>query len=374
VPANLTPCTTPLYSNPNAPLGILTGATDPTGRIDCNQGVVRTRSNSGYSNYNAAQVEFRANNMFKQLTIRSSYTFSKTLDNVSEIFSTFGGGNTVFFAQNPAQQVTGAGEYSFSGLDYPHQWSVLLTEQLPFFKEQHGLMGHLLGGWAISGNYIVASGQRYTPVQGSALASVENLLLNGTDYYDQGYIATFAGVDTAHPFIGNLSAPATSVGIYGADACFLLASTGLEPVCDPSVANQLVSLTAANKTGAGLTSAPVIVTKDQVRFIMNGSEAQSIFGTPFGNSPRNPVQDAITTIGNASIFKSIKLGEHANFEFHTSFLNVFNQANFASVDPVLEDAGFTGAFTGFGDPTQTPSVSNGAPPTRRIIFGGKLTF
>jgi hypothetical protein len=47
---------------------------------------------------------------------------------------------------------------------------------------------------------------------------------------------------------------------------------------------------------------------------------------------------------------------------------MFNQANFTSIDPILEDAGANGAFNGFGDVTQTPSVN------RRIIFGGKLTF
>jgi len=112
VPAGLTPCTTPLFTN------TITGI-DPTGRVDCNQAVVRNRSNTGYSNYQSAQVEFRANNLFKQLTIRSAYTYSKNLDNVSEIFPTFGGGNSIFAAQNPANQINGAGEYSFSGLGYP---------------------------------------------------------------------------------------------------------------------------------------------------------------------------------------------------------------------------------------------------------------
>jgi len=352
VPAGLTPCTTPLFTNSTGTFN------DPNGRLDCTQGVVRTRSNTGFSNYNAAQVEFRANNLFKQLTFRTSYTFSKTLDNVSEIFSTFGGGNSVFFAQNPAQQVTGAGEYSFSGLDYPHQWSILLTEQLPFFKEQHGLTGHILGGWTISANYLVASGQRYSPIQAGAEAAST---ANG-DYYDFGYILNFAGVDTAHPFLGNLNAPATAVGIMCADA---LGAGGCGPTGDATI----LSLNALNKTGDVVT-----VSKDQVRFIINALESQTVFGTPFGNTPRNPVTNAISNIGNLSIFKNIKLGEHANFEFHTTFLNVLNHSNYASVDAVLEDAGLTGAFTGFGDPTQTPSVSNGAPPTRRIIFGGKVTF
>jgi len=359
VPAGLTPCpaSQALFTNAFAPFG----GFDPVGRIDCNQGVVRSRANSGYSNYNAAQIEFRANNLFKQLTVRSSYTYAKTLDNVSEIFSTFGGGNTVFFAQNPAQQVNGKGEYSFSGLDIPHQWSLLATEQFPFFKEQHGLAGHLFGGWGISGNYLIASGQRYSPVQATAIAA---LTANG-DYYDFGYIANFAGVDTAHPFLGNLGAPATAVGIFAADACALFGDPGS---CG-APANQLISFNQLNANNLVAT-----VTNQQVRFIINAGEAQSIFGTPFGNTPRNPVQDAISNIANVSIFKNVKLGEHATFEFHTTFQNAFNHSNFASVDPVLEDAGLTGAFTGFGDPTQTPSVTNGAPPTRRIFFGGVIRF
>jgi len=213
----------------------------------------------------------------------------------------------------------------------------------------------------VSGNYIVASGQRYTPIQGSALAA---LTANG-DYYDFGYISNFAGVDTARPFLGNLSAPSTAVGIFAADACALFGDPGS---CG-APANSLLSFNALNTTGNVVT-----VTNQQVRFIMNGGEAQSIFGTPFGNTPRNPLQDDRTTIGNASIFKNIKLGEHVSFEFHTSFLNVFNQVNFSSIDPFMEDAGLTGAFTGFGDPSQTPSVTSGSPPSRRIIFGGKLTF
>ncbi|HYX53384.1 MAG TPA: TonB-dependent receptor, partial [Candidatus Limnocylindrales bacterium] len=146
VPAGITPC----------PLGAVVPGPGQTqasnalgqGRLNCGQGVLRSRTNGGVSDYNAAQIEFRANNLFKQLTIRTGYTYSKNLDNVSEIFSTFGGATSVAFAQNPFNQT---GERSFSGLDIPHQWTILFTEQLPFFKEQHGFMGHLLGGWSFSG-------------------------------------------------------------------------------------------------------------------------------------------------------------------------------------------------------------------------------
>jgi hypothetical protein len=345
------------------------------GRINCNEGILRTRGNTGYSNYNALQTEFRANNLFKQLSIRTSYTWAKTLDNVSEIFSTFGGGNSSFIYQNPVAP-NGPGEYSNSGLDIPQQWSILFTEQLPFFKEQHGFVGHVLGGWTVSANYLLASGQRYTPTQFFSARAT------GPNYYDTAFTGAFnSGAESARPFLGNLSAPATQVGIFMSDACALFITGGFSsptsPVnmCNPSFVapTTLISLTDLSKALSNpatnvVTFIPSTVTNKQVRFITNAATAQSIFGTPFGNMPRNPVSDAMQNIANASIFKNIKLGEHTNFEFRTTFLNAFNHANFQSVDPILEDAGDHGAFNGFGDPTQTNSI------TRRIIVGGKFTF
>jgi hypothetical protein len=354
VPAGLTPC--PAAS---------AFASVATGRINCNEGIIRTRNNGGYSNYNAIQTEFRANNLFKQLTMRMAYTHSKTLDNVSEIFSTFGGGNSSFIYQNPANP-KGPGEYSFSGLDYPNQWSVLFTEQLPFFKEQHGLAGHVLGGWALSANYILTSGQRYSPTQFFAAR------LTGPNFYDTAFTRGFnSSAESARPFLGSLSAPATSVGMFAGDACALFSFSGTDPLCTGSP-TQLISLTAVGKSGCesdpSIDCPFVPVQNNQVRVIVNSGIAHTVFGTPFGNMPRNPVQDAMQNIGNASIFKNIKLGEHASFEFRTTFLNVFNHNNFTTIDPIVEDAGLTGAFTGFGDVTQNPSIN------RRIIFGGKLTF
>lgn len=342
------------------------------GRANCNLGITRTRNNGGYSDYNGAQVEFRANNLFKQLTIRSAYTYSKTLDNVSEIFSTGAGGNTTTWAQNPFN--TTSAEHSFSGLDIPHQWSILFTEELPFFKEQHGLAGHVLGGWAFSGNYILASGQRYTPVQGfSAFAT------QAGNYSDIGFLGAFVGFDTARPFMGSMSAPQTAIGAFAEDACNVLVIGGLadgtEPICTGlAVTNpgQLVNFTALGKDP---TSAPAAVTSKDVRFIINASRAQTIFGTPFGNMPRNLPQDAITNTANFSVIKRVKMGEHASFEFRMSMLNALNHQNFQSVDAFVEDAGQHSPFFGFGDPSLTNTTypgSNGA--TRRINFGGTIRF
>jgi outer membrane receptor protein involved in Fe transport len=361
VPAGLTPCATSQLVGPGASVAV--------GRANCNEGILRQRTNTGYSYYNALQTEFRANNMFKQLTVRAAYTFSKTLDNVSEIFSTFGGGNTTFTSQNPAN-IKAPGEYSHSGLDYPHQGSFIVTEQLPFLKEQHGAIGHILGGWALSGNYVIASGQNYTPAQLFMASILNQVGANpGQNFYDSGFFGNFnSGVEAVRPFLGNLNAPATAVGVMAGDACNILDS-GAAPTCSLAPTT-LLSLTAMgpNCLSQALPCAVVPVTNQTVRFIINSQTSQGVFGTPFGNSPRNPVRDEITNIANFSIIKNIKLGEKANFEFHTTFLNVFNHPNFGSVDPFVDDAGLHGAFNGFGDVTQTNSTP------RTIYFTGKITF
>jgi hypothetical protein len=56
------------------------------------------------------QTEFRANNLFHQLTMRAGYP-QQDPHNVSEIFGTFGGTLPIAEPRN-----TGSGEYSFSGL------------------------------------------------------------------------------------------------------------------------------------------------------------------------------------------------------------------------------------------------------------------
>jgi len=366
VPAGITPCT-----SPQLVLGPGQTTSSALGRENCAQGLIRNRTNGGFSNYNAFQAEFRATNLFHQLTIRAGYTFSKNMDNVSEIFSTGAGGATVAFAQNPFAQ---GSEYSLSGLNIPHQFTILFSEESPFFKEQHGLLGHILGGWGISANYVIASGQPYTAGQFvfNQLSPLANCGASGTancNFFDSTFFNGFVGVETDRPFVGSSKAPVTSVGMYAGDACNIY---GLG--CSLAT-TQLLSVNALN----GGTETPV--TTSQVRYIANTGIAETIFGTPFGNAPRNGESDAITNIANAALFKKFKLGEHASFEFHATALNVFNHINFQSIDPFIEDALVADGSnrapgTGFGDPSVTGSVPPGfgAAATRRILVGGTIRF
>jgi hypothetical protein len=354
VPSNLTPCTTPTTI-----LGPGQTTHPELGRVSCDLGVVRERTNSAYSDYNGVQLELRSNQLWRQLTMKMNYTFSKTTDNASEIFSTFGGGGTQAFAQNQLNFTSA--EHGLSGIDFPHSWTLTAYEELPFYRTQPGLLGHILGGWGISGTYFITSGQPYTPVQFALNAGVAGQ----QPYYDNGMVnAFYSTLDQAlRPYLGNPSAPITQVGIYAADAC---AEFG---VGCTQVATTLLSLNAINATGA-----VTVVTNKDVRFIANTPTANTVFNTPFGNVARNYARDAYTNIANLQFFKTFYVRENLKVQWHMSMINAFNHPNFSSVDPFLDDAGLSSEGTGFGIPALT---TGGVPsavgtPGRAIRFGIKL--
>lgn len=355
VPKGVTPCLGPVGSSggpvvPNA-----------SGRENCNTGLLDDFENTAYSDYQGLQNEVRINNLFNnQLTLVGNYTWSKTTDNASETYATAGGGSTLEYAQNPFN-ITGQ-EHGLSGLDFPQQFTVRANWAVPLYRAQRGFIGHALGGWSVGASYQLVSGQTYTPIQ-----FILNTLTGG-DVFDKAFdLGGFSGnnlalFETARPFVGSLSAPASQVGIFGGDACALAGGSG--PACPPTtLASTLLSFNAFNTSGA--VSA---VTKNQVRYIVNGTTADGIFGTPFGNAARNIGRDARTNIANITVFRTFKFNERVNVQARLDMLNAFNHPNFTSVDPFLDDTGHAAPFNGFGIPQLTGS-------TPRTIKGGlQITF
>jgi Carboxypeptidase regulatory-like domain len=360
IPAGVTPCATSGLVGPGADVAL--------GRVNCNEGIVRERTNTGYSHYNGLQLDLRSSQIFHQLTLHSSYTWSKNTDNVSEIFSTGGAGTTIAFSQNPLNFTSG--ENGLSGLDFPQSWTLSFTEALPFFRQQEGYVGHALGGWILTGNYIMQSGQAYSPSQ--VLFGTFSGAVGQDSAFDNAFIGS-SFFETLRPFLGSSSAPAGQVGIFAGDACSLAAFGFVSPagcgtVANPISASTLISLNDLNSQGVATQ-----VTAKQVRFILNGGESQLLnsvgAGGPYaGTAGRNTLRDFHTNTGNFSLIKRIKINERAHFDFRTDFLNVFNHPNYASVDPFLEDAGLQSIGTGFAN----NKVTSGG--NRTIAFVVKLVY
>jgi Carboxypeptidase regulatory-like domain len=348
VPAGVTPCLGPVGST-GGPV-----VANASGRENCNEGVLDEFANSGYSDYEGWQNEVRATNLFNQLTVIGNYTWSKTTDNTTETYSTFADANTVAYAQNPFN-VTSA-EHGLSGIDFPQQFTVQGYWNVPLYRSQHGVVGHALGGWSVGLGYQLVSGDPFTPSQ------LELNTLTGGTTWDEPFDLAFIGIpETARPFAGSASAPSSQVGIFAGDACSLFggASCGL-------ATSTLLSFNALNTTGATNT-----VTNGQVRYIVNGTTADSIFGTPFGNGGRNTARDYHTNTANIAVFRTFKFSERVNLQARLDMLNAFNHPNYDSVGPFIEGAGLTGlegAFGGFADPQNFPDGP-------RVIKGGlQITF
>lgn len=96
-------------------------------RLNPNFGDILVRSNAGHSNYNSLQLELerRLNTSF---TMRASYTYSKFLDNGSEVFTSTGGSSVALdvFNQNS--------DYGPSAFDRRHRFEMAYVWDLPYSR------------------------------------------------------------------------------------------------------------------------------------------------------------------------------------------------------------------------------------------------
>src|SRR5579872_6895711 len=235
VPPGLTPCTTP-----NMPGSTGTDQFgNAVGFANCNFGNVIEYANTGYSIYNGLQTQFRLQG-WHGFTGQASYTFSKTIDNASEAFSSSDG---AFNAISQSPFDVSRAERGISNYDYPNIFGLLWVYDLPFAKDQKGFLGRLLGGWEINGTYRYSSGQPWTVEQ-----NVGQGLCDPTNF-------TGGTLDACRPFFGSATAPFNSVG----------------------------QCTDAAAPGCGLQSVSTgsSIGINQARFIINDINSEKFFGTPF---------------------------------------------------------------------------------------------
>ena len=361
---NANPSLAPLLAfvaaNPTAPSPIPAGVTPcaTTGtpgfaskRIDCDFTNLRVRANGAYAHYNALQTQLKFT-AWRGFTGSVSYTFSKNIDNNSEIFSNFNGAQASPAAQDPFD--LSHAERGLSSQDYPHVVGVAWQYELPFGRGQTGAFGHLVGGWAVAGTYKYQSGQLWTPIE-----------FPGESPYCQNSFdsAFFSGiVSTCRLFAGNSAAPVDTVGQCTSPAA---SDCGLVDFF----------------TGA-------VVSKSAVHWIFNDANSAAFFKTPFGNTPRNPGVrgDAVNTV-NFNLIKNTRLTERLQMRLEANVYNLLNHGFYGIPDPYPDDGNFANKGS-FGN-TYFNTAGGGGPPfgngfvansvgqglnNRRIVLGAHVTF
>ncbi len=335
IPAGLTPCTTAGAPGSNA------------GYANCNFRRTVARANTAWSKYNSLQSELRIG-QWHGITGTASYTWSHTMDNASEVFSTTGGGSTQSYAQNPFN--TNQAERANSGIDFPTLVGVALTYELPFAKGQNGFIGKVMGGWEVNTTYRYSTGQPYTTIERNA-----GQLCDPTSVMSGTYSA-------CRPRVANASAPLATAGFC----------------TDPSLSDCGIS--------DFITGDPT--TFSAVHWLYNDITSAQFFGTPFNGAGRNILRGQPISSASLAIFKDTKLSERITLQFQAQAFNVMNTQFRGVPNPILDFIGpdvasnqfqttnfnFNGGGNNFGGGSSSANLTYDGIGRRRLLFGAKVIF
>ncbi|HWT00889.1 MAG TPA: TonB-dependent receptor [Pyrinomonadaceae bacterium] len=330
--------------------GVLAGSnpgTNGNGRLIPGQGFTFIFTNGATSTYHGLQTRFDTR-IGNDLTLTANYSLSKTIDNSSEVFSTVAGGQSISLSQDPFDVTDG--ERGLSAFHQKHNFAGSFLYELPFFREQRGLIGKLLGGYQVNGIVRLGSGRPYTPVQ-----------LNG--FFDPRF-------PTLRPYNGNPEAPDTTIA-FGSFANLVNFGDGSVPE------GMFIIYDTANAGSQGriVTGAEA---QQQARLIYNDSglpaalgstafipflEAFDLFKTPYGIGRNTFTGEPFYRV-DLSLFKTLRLTEGTRLELRAEAFNVFNHRNFGVPNPVTESA-----FNGFTVGTyNNPGANTGSSRSMQLGF------
>jgi hypothetical protein len=123
-------------------------------RINPKIGEDNYRNNDFRSNYNAMQLTVRKS-YTAGFGFDASYTWSKTLDNLSDVFYPRGGN---YVAGGPMDTMNPMSDYGLSDFHLEHRFVAAVGYDLPFSKQNR-----YLGGWRINSIITLQSGIPFTP-------------------------------------------------------------------------------------------------------------------------------------------------------------------------------------------------------------------
>jgi len=296
-------------------------------RLFANRGLIQIRDSGLNSNYHSLQVQLRRRSIDTiagKLSFSSSYTWSKSLDVLTETFASNSS------PQNPSRSPAIAGslgyiDYGPSDNDRRHVSSTVVQLQVRGVK--NNLLNEIVGGWSISPILTVQSGTPYTVTNGF------DRDLDGSTIGDR-------------PNIGNIKAPVnTRAQVVGTNIC----STGLQ---NPAI---------------GTTANVGCVTANDVRFV----QVASYQPTSPNMESRNSNYTTRYLNLDANVLKTFKITERVGFELRGEFFNVTNNQSFDT-----PPGGTTGTNRNVTSNTGTnflnTTILNGGSRTMRV--GGKIKF
>ncbi len=133
-----------------------------TVRLNPNRGVVRERCNCTSSTYHSMQLSLEKR-LSRSFSMATHYTWSSLIDGASEVFNPSARGE-VAFSQDPFNRDIERGRSTY---DRPHRFTTNGVFELPFMRDQKGVLGRVAGGWQVNGSLTLQSGSPFTVLNGT---------------------------------------------------------------------------------------------------------------------------------------------------------------------------------------------------------------
>ncbi len=151
-----------------------TGANPDSCRVNRTAAVVRLRANAASSIYHSMQASMEKR-LSQGFSAGLHYTYSSFIDTASEIFNPSSG--EVAVSQDSFNR---SADRARSTYDRPHRLTGNFVYEFPWFQDQQGWKGHVLGGWQLNGFFTFQSGAPFTVLNGSdpagALSGINTLV------------------------------------------------------------------------------------------------------------------------------------------------------------------------------------------------------
>ncbi|MEW6736087.1 MAG: carboxypeptidase regulatory-like domain-containing protein [Acidobacteriota bacterium] len=277
---------------------------------------IQQQESAGSSIYHSLQIKF-TKRLQRGLSFLGAYTYSKSIDNATDIFG-FKGSSAI-----PQDSNNLGSERAVSPFDLRQRFTFSYTYEFPFGKGQPFLSGldgiaeKIVSGWQMNGIVTLQTGQPFT---------------------------VFLGIDQA--LTGNIFNEQRPNNVPGA---FIQKDNG-QVVLAPQFLNSDGSPNMAALQNAGVIPAP----------------------GQFGSLGRNTFKGPRFRNFDFSLSKRTRITETSLLEFRAEFFNIFNHPTFALPDNNLSSPTF-------GQFSRTPDVANGIPRLssggpRVIQFGLKYIF
>ena len=302
------------------------------------------RANNLNSNYNSLVTEVQKR-FSSGLQFDFSFTWSKLMDDGSDLFSgsttTGAYSQPFYFVSNNQPKL----EYGPGAFDHQKNFKTIFTYELPFFKNQPGFLGRVLGGWQVSGFYQGYSGHpldvyvnrsRYV---GNALdpnGYPENI---GGDY-------NLDGVLNDRPYFINPSGGSVYSGNSPANGIF----SDNNPIgC---------GFPGAKSTNIGACNAAYGVSTPNSMFVNPPG-----YGVRFGDLGRNVFRGPWFNGLDGAVMKNFKIAETVKLQLRFEALNLDNHPNFDGIQTNLNSGEFGKA-----------QILVGEAPSRRLQLGARISF